>query len=43
MGMGLSIAQSIVEVHGGTISARNAAQGAIVEFMLPLAGSPELV
>ena len=43
MGMGLSIAQSIVEVHGGSIKARNAAQGTIVEFMLPLNETPELV
>jgi len=43
MGMGLSIAQSIVEVHGGSIKARNAAQGTIVEFMLPLDETPELV
>ena len=42
MGMGLSIAQSIIELHGGSIRARNAGtRGTIVEFVLPLAGSPE--
>jgi hypothetical protein len=30
-------------VHGGSIKARNAAQGTIVEFMLPLDETPELV
>ena len=44
MGMGLSIAQSIVEMHGGTITARSAgSRGTIVEFTLPLGVSPELV
>ena len=36
-GMGLSIAQSIVDAHGGAIRAHNAeGGGAIVEFTLPL-------
>ena len=37
MGMGLSIARSIVEAHGGRIRIRNSPQrGAIAEFTLPL-------
>lgn len=37
MGMGLSIARSIVEAHGGRIRIRNGSQrGAVAEFTLPL-------
>jgi signal transduction histidine kinase len=37
MGMGLSIARSIVEAHGGRIRIHNGPQrGAIAEFTLPL-------
>ena len=36
--MGLAIARTIVESHGGEIEARNDSQGCIVfEFSLPLA------
>jgi signal transduction histidine kinase len=41
MGMGLSIALSIVEVHGGSIGLRSAGtRGTIVELTLPLLGAP---
>jgi signal transduction histidine kinase len=40
MGMGLSIARTIVEAHGGRIWAENrAASGAVVRFSLPLVNS----
>ena len=36
-GLGLAIARSLVEAHGGTIEAANAAgQGAVIRFRLPL-------
>jgi two-component system sensor histidine kinase BaeS len=35
-GLGLSIARDLIVAHGGTISARNEAVGAVVEFTLPL-------
>lgn len=41
-GLGLAIAQAIVEVHGGSISAANApAGGALFTVILPLARQPE--
>jgi len=40
MGMGLSIARTIVEVHGGQIQAENrGSQGALFRITLPLAGA----
>lgn len=42
VGLGLSICQSIIEAHGGKISARNANEGgAIFSFSLPLGGQDE--
>jgi PAS domain S-box-containing protein len=41
LGMGLAIVRSIVESHGGTITAKNADDGgARFEFVLPLKGEP---
>jgi signal transduction histidine kinase len=41
-GLGLAIAQAIIEVHGGSISAANApAGGALFIVILPLARQPE--
>ena len=34
-GLGLSIAKAIVELHGGTVQARNSAKGVEFEFTLP--------
>jgi len=44
MGMGLSIARSIVEAHGGSISAHNdQVRGTVIEFTLPVAAAEAAV
>jgi two-component system sensor histidine kinase KdpD len=44
VGLGLSICRGIVELHGGTITARNRPGGGlVVQFTLPLTGVPPAV
>jgi signal transduction histidine kinase len=35
MGMGLAIARSIIEAHGGELAAQNLSDGACLRFSLP--------
>ena len=39
VGLGLAIAERAVRCHGGTIAARNASEGLLVEITLPLGGA----
>ncbi len=41
IGMGLSISRTIVEAHGGRISANNLGEGAVFEFELPIVSEGE--
>jgi two-component system sensor histidine kinase CpxA len=43
VGLGLSIAERAIAVHGGRIRIRNAAPGLLVEIMLPVISTPALV
>jgi two-component system, LuxR family, sensor kinase FixL len=40
LGLGLSLARSIIEAHGGQLSIQSSSSGAAVSFTLPVASAP---
>ena len=40
LGLGLSLARSIIEAHGGQLSIESSSSGAVVSFTLPVASAP---
>ena len=40
LGLGLSLARSIIEAHGGQLSIQSSSSGAVVSFTLPVASLP---
>lgn len=41
LGLGLSLARSIIEAHGGHLSIQSSSSGAVVSFTLPVASEPQ--
>jgi two-component system, LuxR family, sensor kinase FixL len=41
LGLGLSLARSIIEAHGGQLSIQSSSSGAVVSFTLPVASEPQ--
>jgi two-component system, LuxR family, sensor kinase FixL len=41
LGLGLSLARSIIEAHGGQLSIQSSSSGAVVSFTLPIASEPQ--
>lgn len=41
LGLGLSLARSIIEAHGGQLSLQSSSSGAVVSFTLPAASEPQ--